>query len=136
MVVLAIFVAGCGSDEARPSSTAPSNDPPVSTTTEAPPGTAPEMLTEDDDGATVSLEPGAELPVRLGNDWVWDLPQVTGTAIELVPVDYAQDPGFTEWMVETRDAGISNVSIFGEPNCGDAAACAERIVVFRFEVGG
>jgi hypothetical protein len=94
------------------------------------------MITEEDAGSTVSLAMGQPVSVRLDSDWAWDVTNVTGTAIELVKVDYAVDPGFFEWEIQPREAGDATVEFHGSPNCADLAACPERDAEFEFVVGG
>ena len=96
----------------------------------------PDVVTEDHDGETIALPQEGFVRLQLSSDWVWDEPEVDGTSIELIRVDYLADPGFQEWEVQVLAPGVSNVSTRGYPNCEVAANCRERDVELRFEVVG
>ncbi|MPZ87150.1 MAG: hypothetical protein GEU81_03555 [Nitriliruptorales bacterium] len=100
------------------------------------PDPAPDVITEADDGSTFALRRGDARALRLSNDSLWDLPEVSGGAVELVPVDYLVDPGYTEWQVDAVAAGTAEVAVAGSASCGDAAACPPRTVTLRFQVEG
>lgn len=159
-VVALAMSGGCGGD-AEPDSTAAATtgppttdvpaDPPTTPvpttgapttgapTTEVPDGgsPAPEVVTELDDGSLYTLGTDQTAALRLTTeDWSWSTPTADGGSIELVPVDYLVDPGFTEWSVEPRSPGETTVTIAGEQVCDDDAGCSTRTVTITFRVGG
>lgn len=106
----------------RPSPDQPPANPPQPPATRAP-VPAPQIVTHDDSGETLSLALGREVRLRLDNAWLWNEPVVEGTAVGLVPVDYLVDPGYREWIVSGERTGRALVSARGEPNCADPQAC-------------
>jgi predicted secreted protein len=96
--------------------------------------TEPRVLTETDDGSTVTLTAGDEVALHLSSDWVWDEPRFTGDAIELTRVDHFVDPGYAEWRIAALTTGEVELTASGEPNCGDPADCPARTVRIVIEV--
>lgn len=112
-------------------------DPPTeSDDMSQPPEPAPPILTDEDNGRSVGLAPGAETSLRLDSAWFWDEPSVRGDAVELTRVDYFTDPGFMEWIVTARQAGDAILTATGEPNCDDSSQCPPRSIDIRFRVTG
>ena len=72
-------------------------------------------MTEDDDGRTVELRTGAEVPLQLSSRWSWDGPRTTGDAVRLDPVDHLVDPGFVEWLVVALAPGTVEIAVDGTP---------------------
>lgn len=93
-------------------------------------------LTEEADGATLQLAVGEEVSWQLSSDWEWDQPVADGTAVELVPVDYLDDPGFREWLVVATAAGTVTLTVEGLPACGDPTACPQQEVSLTVDVTG
>jgi hypothetical protein len=93
-------------------------------------------LTEEADGARLELAVGEEVSWQLSSDWEWDQPAVDGTGVELVPVDYFDDPGFREWLVVAAAAGTVTLTVEGLPACGDPATCPQRQVSLTVDVTG
>jgi hypothetical protein len=117
-------------------------EPPPTTATKGeetvttPPADSLSALSEADDGASVSLTVGEEVPIRLANGWVWDQPVVDGDAVTLTQVDYLVDPGFAEWIIEGARPGLALVTAHGEPDCGDVSTCPPTTVRLEFRVSG
>lgn len=89
-----------------PTATSPATTPtptPTATSTPVPP--APDVLTQDDTGRTVTLPVGESTQLRFSGRWREAAPTVDGTAIVLVPVDYETDPGFRAWDVRAAEPG-------------------------------
>ncbi len=95
---------------------------------------APSVLTDKDDGRTVSFAVGEETSLRLDSAWFWDEPLVQGDAVELTRVDYLTDPGFMEWIVTAQRTGTAVVTASGEPNCDDVSQCPPRSIEISFRV--
>lgn len=93
---------------------------------------APESITADASGETFMLAPGAETSLRLSSEYVWDEPVVSGDAVELSPVAYLQDPGFSEWLVRAVGTGSATISSLGTPACAGQHDCPDE--QFRFQV--
>lgn len=101
------------------------------------PEPAPPILTDQDDGRSVSLSLGTEISLQLDSAWFWDEPVIQGDdAVELTRVDYFTDPGFMEWIVTAQRAGTAVVTVTGEPNCDDVSNCPSRTVTFTIHVTG
>jgi hypothetical protein len=80
---------------------------------EAPVPEAGAAITATDSGREFALAPGGETSLRLSSEYLWSEPVVEGDAIELSPVDYLQDPGFTEWLVRGLRPGTATISSLG-----------------------
>jgi hypothetical protein len=93
-----------------------------------------EPLTEEHSGATVELTSSETVTVRLSSEWAWDVTEVIGDAVEPVPVNYAQDPGYFEWEIAPRGAGEAEVTFTGNGQCGDTTVCPPREAEFQFVV--
>lgn len=123
VVALLSALGGCGdepSQEAGSGESAPS------------PRAAPAVVTEADSGGSFLLSLGSETTLRLSGEYVWSEPRTTGGAVELVRVDYLQDPGFSEWVVEAVRPGTATVAATGRPACAGEEGCPEEPA--RFEV--
>lgn len=97
-----------------------------------PPREAPAVVTEADAGRSFALPLGSETTLRLSGEYVWSEPRVRGGAVRLVRVDYFQDPGFSEWLVEAVEPGTVTIAAAGRPACADGESCPEEPA--RFEV--
>ena len=100
----------------------------------APPPETGAAITAADSGETFSLAPGAEASLRLSSEYVWSEPVVEGDAIELSPVDYFQDPGFSEWLVRAVRPGTATISSLGEPACEGEHGCPDEPVRFQVTI--
>jgi predicted secreted protein len=101
--LLPLAVDGCGG-EASPESGA------GETASQA--RAAPETITEADNGEAFMLRLGSATSLRLsGNNW--NEPTVRGDAVELVRVDYFQDPGYSEWLLRAVRPGTATITARG-----------------------
>ena len=86
-------------------------------------------ITQAQSGKTFRLAKGGNATLRLSGRWVWTEPRVSSRAIELTPVEYFVDPGFSEWVVRARGRGTATIRSVGKPAC---AAC--KLPVHSFHV--
>ncbi|MDC0772330.1 hypothetical protein [Streptomyces sp. HD] len=91
----------------------PTSTPATTTAASVPP--APDVLTHDDTGRTVTLSVGETTQLRFSGRWREATPAVDGTAIVLVPVDYESDPGFRAWDVRAAEPGEAVLHAAGPP---------------------
>jgi hypothetical protein len=105
VALLALFADGCGEEAAREPGASPT----------PPPRAAPGVITEADSGESFTLAQGAETNLRLTSDRSWSEPTVSGEAVELTRVDYFQDPGFSEWVVQAVGPGTATIAARGGP---------------------
>jgi hypothetical protein len=118
LVVLALVACGC-SDDVAPGE---------------PPDTAPDVINAADSGRTFELAMGAETSLRLSSEYSWEEPQLSGDAVELSPVDYLQDPGFTEWLMRGVRPGDATISSEGTPACAGQHGCPDEPITFRVTI--
>jgi hypothetical protein len=95
-----------------------------------------EVLTDEDDGRTITVTVGEERSLQLDSAWSWDEPVTDPPSLVLTPVDHLVDPGYAEWLVAGTEPGAVTLTVAGTPNCDDPAACPERTVTFVVEVTG
>lgn len=95
---------------------------------------APLQITEADNGATVELPAGGETNLRLSNEYLWSGPAVRGAAVTLAPVDYLQDPGFSEWVVMAQTPGEATIAATGEPACAGQEGCDDTPLAFQVTI--
>jgi hypothetical protein len=105
-----------------------------STTPAPPPKQAPQVITEEDGGATVTLPVGGETNLRLSSEYVWGEPAVRGEAVRLTRVDYLQDPGFSEWVVMAVAPGKATIVAAGEPACSGQEGCDDTALVVEVTI--
>ena len=93
-------------------------------------GVARPAITERDGGKTFVVRKGGVRTLRLSTEsYRWNGPNVRGTAIRLVPVNYVRDPGFREWTIRGRARGTARITAVGSSlraGC-DPGPCAVRI---------
>jgi hypothetical protein len=94
----------------------------------------PDAITAADSGETYTLAPGDETSLRLSGEYEWDEPAVSGDAVELSPVDYFQDPGFSEWLVRAARSGSATISSAGTPVCAGQHGCPDEPISFRVTI--
>jgi hypothetical protein len=95
---------------------------------------SPEVITADASGETFTLAPGAETSLRLSSEYVWSEPALSGDAVELSPVNYLQDPGFSEWLLRAVDRGTVTISSLGTPACAGQHDCPDEQVRFQVTI--
>ena len=94
----------------------------------------PDAIDAADSGRTFTLAQGAETSLRLSSEYSWEEPGLSGDAVELSPVDYLQDPGFTEWLVRGVRPGTAVISSEGTPACAGQHGCPDEPVTFRVTI--
>jgi hypothetical protein len=120
------LLAACGGDEPGAGPTSSESESPVPETVAA--------ITATDSGRSYTLAPGDETSLRLSSEYVWSEPDVSGGAVELSPVDYLQDPGFSEWVVRAAAPGTATISSVGEPACAGQPGCPDEPLRFRITI--
>ena len=75
------------------------------------------LITPAQSGKTFHLAKGARATLRLPGRWSWTQPRVSSTAIELTPVAFFVDPGYSEWVVKARARGRATIRATGSPSC-------------------
>jgi predicted secreted protein len=123
--LLPLVVDGCGGEASRDSGageTAPQ------------PRAAPETITEADSGESFMLRAVSETRLRLSGKYDWNEPTVRGQALELIRVDYFQDPGFSEWMLRAVRPGTATITARGTSACAGQEPCPAAPLRFRIEI--
>jgi predicted secreted protein len=115
LLLLLLVPLGCGGDDAPEEESVPETETGTRSVDVA--EEAPEVITEDDDGTAFTLRVGEDTLLRLTSEYVWDEPFVGGASLRLDRVDYLQDPGYAEWIVNAVDTGIGLIATVGEPQC-------------------
>ncbi|HSK16791.1 MAG TPA: hypothetical protein VK915_11560 [Gaiellaceae bacterium] len=113
LTLLLLAPLGCGGDDAPDESPVPETETRGVDVAEE----APEAITEADDGTAFTLRVGEDTLLRLTSEYAWEEPFVGGAALRLDRVDYLQDPGFAEWIVNAVNPGIGLIATVGEPQC-------------------
>ena len=98
------------------------------------PTQAPDAITAPDSGETLALAMGSETSLQLSSEYVWSEPVVEGAAVEVTPVEYIQDPGFSEWLVRATQAGTATISSAGEPACEGEHGCPDEPLRFQVTI--
>ena len=76
---------------------------------------APAIVTQAQSGRTYRLASGREVSLRLSGRWGWTEPRVSGPGLELTPVMYFRDPGYSEWRVQATARGTYTIRTVGTP---------------------
>jgi hypothetical protein len=74
-------------------------------------------ITQAQSGKTFRLAKGDRATLRLSGRWGWSEPKVSSRAIELTPILFFRDPGYSEWQVTARARGKATIRSFGKPGC-------------------
>jgi predicted secreted protein len=149
LLCLVVALSACGGGDpaepgVSPDEQAPTSEPEAqggestATSDEAPAGETPDgTLTEADDGATVEVAVGEQLSWQLTSaEYDWEQPVTDSDAVDVVPVDYLDDPGYQEWLLVGLTAGTAQVTVEGLPACGDEEQCPQQTVTVTVEVTG
>jgi hypothetical protein len=88
-------------------------------------------ITQAQSGKTFRLGVGETARLRLSGNWSWTQPRASSKAIQLTPVDYFADPGFSEWIVGAHASGAFTITSTGKPGC---AACGLSLRRFRVTI--
>jgi predicted secreted protein len=126
LAVLLAASAACGGSDA--------STPPEGGGPDAPQAEAGDAITEADAGRSLTLAEGAETSLQLSSEYVWTDPVLEGAAVELSPVDYLQDPGFSEWLVHAVGPGTATISSLGEPACAGEDGCPDEPLRFQVTI--
>lgn len=121
-------VAGCAAQPGRGEGPGRSPEAPASPTVEE----DVLIITEADSGGRFLVSLDARVLLRLGNEYVWEEPRAEGRSVELIRVDYFQDPGFSEWEVRPTQPGTTVITATGMRTCPPGAPCPED--AFAFDV--
>jgi hypothetical protein len=125
MVTVATLLAACG--PASPPGEEPTPRPGTPSPLEG-----EVVITERDSGEHVRVTTAARPVLRLDSAYLWEEPRIEGDPIELVRVDYFQDPGFFEWELRPAGPGTTVIRSSGERDCPPGSPCPEE--PFEFEV--
>jgi len=125
VLALLLLLGACGGE---------SNEVPADVRETQPGLIDPEAITDSDSGGTFTLAAGTETSLRLSSEYVWDEPVVDGDAVELGRVDYLQDPGFSEWLVQAERPGTATISALGEPACAGEDGCPDTPLRFQVTI--
>ena len=98
------------------------------------PPSAPAVVTQAQSGKTYRLARGLDVALRLSGRWGWTAPRASGPGLELTPVEYFRDPGFSEWRVVATARGIYTIRSRGTPGCVGCGLGGRSFVV-TFRVG-
>jgi hypothetical protein len=126
LVVVLPLIAACGGGDSSPGSTTGEDAAPAPETGGA--------ITAADTGESFTLALGDETSLRLSSEYVWEEPAVDGEAVELSPVDYFQDPGFSEWLVRAARRGTVAISSLGTPACEGEHGCPDEPARFQVTI--
>jgi hypothetical protein len=77
------------------------------------PPPAPAIVTQAQSGRTYRLASGREVSLRLSGRWAWTEPRASARGLELTPVEYFRDPGFSEWRVAATGRGTYTICSVG-----------------------
>lgn len=125
LLLLVLMLGACGATGGGSSAGSPS---PV------PSATAPDVLTEADNGASYRLPAGAEVHLRLSNRYIWSAPRATGP-VELVQIEFFRDPGYSEWVIRPAGSGEATIRSTGTPNCKPGFPCPTGPLAFSVTLG-
>lgn len=79
--------------------------------------TAHPLITQASSGKSFRLAHGATATLRLGGRWTWAQPRLGSKSIELTPIEFFVDPGYSEWVVTARRRGTATIRAAGTPKC-------------------
>lgn len=91
-------------------------------------------ITQADSGKTFTLHGDSCAVLQLTNSLNWTEPQVSGTAVQLVPVTFAQDPGYREWDIARVAPGEATITSTGSPICTPGQVCPAFVVLFQVHI--
>lgn len=115
-------------------SPAPHPSTPVASTRPPPAGVA-FVISNTDQGRTVTLPLGSAAELRLGMGLRWSAPTVSGTATLVVTRETLfPDPGYSAWRVTAAGRGTSTLQSTGLPICGPGQMCAQFVLLFRVTI--
>ena len=83
--------------------------------TPTPPPFVKAPLTPAQSGKTFRLAKGRTATLRLPGGWMWTEPTPSSGAVELTPVEYFVDPGYSEWQIDAHARGTVTIRSLGTP---------------------
>jgi len=86
-------------------------------------------ITAKASGKVFRVEKGESLTLRLSHRWRWSEPDVSSAAVELTPVEYFVDPGFSEWTIDAHKVGRATIRAVGPPNCSTCPRLTRHFAV-------
>src|SRR5713101_2503470 len=102
-IAILVVMAGCGGESGSSTSSCQG----ISAS-----GTKP-VVTEVDGGRCVKLAVGGSAELRLTENYRWSAPQLSGDAVELIPIAFLRDPGYSAWEIRGMRSGTSAISASG-----------------------
>lgn len=75
------------------------------------------VITEVDSGERFVVSRRAHPLLRLTSEYLWEEPRAGEDSVELVRVDYFQDPGFFEWELRPVGPGTTVIIATGRRDC-------------------
>ena len=75
------------------------------------------LITPAQTGKTIHLAKGRQATLRLPGRWQWTQPRVSSRAVELTPIAFFRDPGYSEWVVTAKTRGKATIRARGAPAC-------------------
>ena len=91
-------------------------------------------ITQAQSGRTYRLRVGGSATLHLVHSWAWSAPRLSSRAIELTPIMYFRDPGFTAWDIRARARGTATIRSVGTPVCSPCGL-ATRLFSVTIVVG-
>jgi len=74
---------------------------------------------------------GQTAELRLTGTYRWSTAQASGEAVELVPIAFLRDPGYSAWEVRAVRPGTS--AIYASGTCA-VAGCAKPTLAFKLTI--
>ena len=90
-----------------------------------------QVVTEIDSGRCLRLVMGQTAELRLKGTYRWSTAQASGEAVELVPIEFLRDPGYSAWEVRAVRPGTSAISTSG--TCA-VTGCAKPTLAFKLTI--
>jgi len=87
------------------------------------------LITPAQSGTTIRLAKGATAKLRLSHRWSWTEPRVSSGAVDLTPVAFFVDPGYSEWVVTARAKGQATIRATGAPACAHCGLASKQLRV-------
>ncbi|HXN05020.1 MAG TPA: hypothetical protein VN895_09335 [Candidatus Acidoferrum sp.] len=79
------------------------------------------VVTEIDGGRCLKLVVGRTAELRLTGTYRWNTPQFSGNAVEVIPIAFLRDPGYSAWEVRAMRSGTLAISASGTCVATDCA---------------
>jgi predicted secreted protein len=89
------------------------------------------VVTEVDGARCLKLVLGQTVELRLAGNYRWSPPQSSGDAVELIPIAFLRDSGYSAWEVRAMRSGTSAISASGTCLPAD---CAKPTLAFTVTI--